>query len=240
MKVELKIQRFNPEIDTEPHFETYTVEAEPTDRVLDAILEVKGKIDGTLTLRKSCAHGVCGSDGMRINGRNLLACKVLIQNLSQPITIEPMKGFNIIKDLVVDMDAFFEKYRSVKPYLIQEESAPEKERLQSPKERERFDDTTKCILCACCTTSCPSFWADPNYVGPASIVQAHRFIFDSRDLGKEERLNTLGDREGVWRCRTIFNCVDACPREIDVTKAIGEVKRKLLFRKTNPKHSQDA
>ena len=231
MKIELKIQRFNPEKDSEPHFENYSVESEPTDRVLDALLQVKGLIDGSLTLRKSCGHGVCGSDGMRINGRNMLACKVLIRNLEQPITIEPMKGFKIIKDLVVDMDAFFEKYRSVKPYLIQEESAPEKERLQSPKEREKFDDTTKCILCACCTTACPSFWSDPNYVGPASIVQAHRFIFDSRDQGKEERLDVLGDREGVWRCRTIFNCVDACPRDIDVTKAIGEVKKKLLFRK---------
>ncbi len=231
MKVELKIQRYNPETDAQPHFENYSVEAEPTDRVLDALLQVKGLLDGSLTLRKSCAHGICGSDGMRINGRNLLACKVLIRNLQQPIVVEPMKGFKIIKDLVVDMEAFFEKYRSVKPYLIQNEAAPQKERPQSPQERERFDDTTKCILCACCTTACPSFWSDPDYVGPAAIVQAHRFIQDSRDQGGEERLDILGDREGVWRCRTIFNCVEACPRDIDVTAAIGEVKRKLLFRK---------
>lgn len=231
MKVELKIQRFNPEKDAEPYFADYTVEMEGTDRVLDAILEVKGKIDGTLTLRKSCAHGVCGSDGMQINGRNMLACKVLIRSVEQPIVIAPLKGFKIIKDLVVDMDQFFEKYRQVKPYLINADPAPEKERLQSPKNRERFDDTTKCILCACCTTACPSFWTDPNFVGPASIVQAHRFIFDSRDQGAEERLDILGNREGVWRCRTIFNCTDACPREIKITKAIGEIKRKLLFRK---------
>lgn len=231
MKVQLKIQRYNPEKDSEPYFADYTVEVEPTDRVLDALLEVKGKLDGSLSLRKSCAHGVCGSDGMRINGRNMLACKVLVRNVKQPIVVEPLKGFKIVKDLVVDMTQFFEKYRAVKPYLINEDAAPEKERVQSTKERERYDDTTKCILCACCTTACPSFWSDPNYVGPASIVQAHRFIFDSRDQGGEERLNLLGDREGVWRCRTIFNCVDACPREIDVTRAIGEVKRKLLFKK---------
>lgn len=231
MKVQLKIQRYNPEKDSEPYFADYTVEVEPTDRVLDALLEVKGKLDGSLSLRKSCAHGVCGSDGMRINGRNMLACKVLVRSVKQPILVEPLKGFKIIKDLVVDMTQFFEKYRQVKPYLINEEPAPAKERVQSPQERERFDDTTKCILCACCTTACPSFWSDPNYVGPASVVQAHRFIFDSRDRGGEERLSLLGEREGVWRCRTIFNCTEACPREIDVTRAIGEVKRKLLFRK---------
>ncbi len=231
MKVALKIQRFNPDKDKAPYFADYQVEAEPTDRVLDAILQVKDDLDGTLTLRKSCAHGVCGSDGMRINGRNRLACKVLIKSLTQPITIEPMMGFKILKDLVVDMDAFFEKYRSVKPFLINDDAAPSKERPQSPKERDRFDDTTKCILCACCTTSCPSFWSDPNYVGPAAIVQAHRFIFDSRDQGARERLEVLNDREGVWRCRTVFNCVDACPKDIDVTGAIAEVKRKLLYDK---------
>lgn len=231
MKVELKIQRFNPDTDKEPRYENYTVECEPTDRVLDAILQVKGELDGTLSLRKSCAHGVCGSDGMRINGRNMLACKVLIKNLTQPITVEPMMGMKILKDLIVDMDPFFEKYRSIKPYLINDESAPREERLQSPKDRDRFDDTTKCILCACCTTSCPSFWSDPEYVGPAAIVQAHRFIFDSRDQGAEERLNVLNGREGVWRCRTVFNCVDACPKDINVTGAIAEVKKKLLFDK---------
>ncbi|MBI3012412.1 MAG: succinate dehydrogenase iron-sulfur subunit [Elusimicrobia bacterium] len=231
MKVELRIQRFNPEKDSKPHFENYAVECEPTDRVLDAILQVKGVLDGSLTLRKSCAHGICGSDGMQINGRNMLACKVLVKNLKQPIVIEPLKGFKIVKDLVVDMKSFFEKYRSVQPYLQNEDPVPEKERLQSPAERERFDDTTKCILCACCTTACPSFWSDPNYVGPAAIVQAHRFLFDSRDKAKEERLNVLDSREGVWRCRTIFNCSDACPREIDVTRAISEVKRNLLFKK---------
>ena len=231
MEVKLKIQRYNPEKDKEPCFADYTVEAEPTDRVLDVLLEVKGSLDGSLTLRKSCAHGVCGSDGMRINGKNVLACRELVKNMEQPIVVEPMKGFKIIKDLVVDMDAFFEKYRAVKPFLINDEPAPQKERLQSEKERARFEDTTKCILCACCTTACPSFWSDPDFVGPASIVQAHRFIFDSRDRGAEERLDAVGSREGVWRCRTVFNCTDACPRGIEITKAIGEIKREELFKK---------
>ena len=161
----------------------------------------------------------------------MLACKVLIKNVSQPIVVEPLKGFKIVKDLVVDMKQFFEKYVAVKPYLINQETSPEKERLQSQKQQERFEDTTKCILCACCTTACPSFWSDPNYAGPASIVQAHRFIFDSRDQGGEERLNLLNQKEGVWRCRTIFNCVEACPRDINITKAIGEIKKDLLFKK---------
>jgi succinate dehydrogenase / fumarate reductase iron-sulfur subunit len=231
MQVELKILRYNPERDKEAHWEKYKVEVSPTDRVLDALHEVKWKLDGTLSLRRSCAHGVCGSDAMRINGKNRLACKVLVKDVAPVITVEPMKGFRVIKDCIVDMEPFFAKYRSVKPYLINDETPQKGERLQSPEERARFDDTTKCILCGACTTSCPSFWADPNYVGPAAIVQAHRFIFDSRDRGGEDRLNILNDREGVWRCRTVFNCVDACPRDIDVTGAIADVKRALLYKK---------
>ena len=231
MQVKMRILRFNPEADKAPRWGEYDVEVEPTDRVLDALQEVKWKHDGTLTLRRSCAHGICGSDAMRINGRNRLACKVLVRDVAPVVTIEPMKGFRVLKDMVVDMEPFFAKYRSVKPYLINDEPAPEGERRQSPVERERFDDSTKCILCGACTTSCPSFWADPNYVGPAAIVQAHRFIFDSRDRGDQERLSLLNDREGVWRCRTVFNCVEACPRDIDVTGAIGDVKRALLYKK---------
>jgi len=231
MKVTLKIKRFNPEKDTEPYWGEYPVEAEPTDRLLDALNYVKWYLDGTLTFRRSCAHGICGSDAMLINGANTLACKVLLQNLGSKITIEPMRGFKVIKDLLVDMDAFFEKYRKVQPYLITHTPEPEKERLQSIDDREAFEDTTKCILCGACTTSCPSFWANEDYVGPAAIVNAHRFIFDSRDEGREERLSILGAADGVWRCRTIFNCVEACPREINITRAIGEVKKALLFRR---------
>jgi succinate dehydrogenase / fumarate reductase, iron-sulfur subunit len=231
MQVTLRIKRFNPEKDTKPWWGEYQVEAEPTDRLLDALNQVKWSMDGSLTYRRSCAHGICGSDAMLINGRNALACKVLVKNLGTKVTIEPMRGFRVIKDLLVDMEAFFEKYRSVKPYLINDSPEPEKERRQSPEQRERFEDTTKCILCGACTTSCPSFWANPDYVGPAAIVNAHRFIFDSRDGGGEERLRILGSAEGVWRCRTIFNCVEACPRDINITRAIGEVKRELMFRK---------
>ena len=227
MKTAFKILRFDPEKDSKSHWEHYEVELEPTDRVLDGIEAIKGRLDGTLALRRSCAHGICGSDAMIINGKNRLACKVLVKSLKQPITIEPMRGFKVLKDLIVDMEPFFAKYRAVTPYLVETGPRPEKERPQSPQQRERFDDTTKCILCGACTTSCPSFWADPNYIGPAAIVQAHRFLFDSRDQGKEERLQVMNDREGVWRCRTVFNCVEACPRGINVTRAIGEVKQAL-------------
>jgi succinate dehydrogenase / fumarate reductase iron-sulfur subunit len=231
MNVTVKILRFNPESDAAPRWGEYVVDVEPTDRVLDALLEVKAKHDGTLTVRKSCAHGVCGSDAMKINGKNRLACKVLVKDCAPVITVEPMKGFKVIKDMVVDMEPFFAKYRSVKPFLIEDGPAPDKERLQSAEDRAKFDDTTKCILCGACTTSCPSFWADPDYVGPAAIVQAHRFIFDSRDAGADERLASLDGKEGVWRCRTVFNCVEACPRDIDVTGAIADVKRAILSKK---------
>jgi succinate dehydrogenase / fumarate reductase iron-sulfur subunit len=154
---------------------------------------------------------------------------VLIQNVGTKITIEPLLSLPVIKDLIVDMEPFFEKYRSVIPFLVNDDPPPPRERLQSPEDRQRFDDTTKCILCAACTTSCPSFWANEAYIGPAAIVQAHRFIFDSRDQATQERLEILNERDGVWRCRTVFNCVDACPRDIDVTKAIGEVKKAVLF-----------
>lgn len=228
MQVTLKIFRFNPEKDKKPHYETYKLEAEPTDRVLDLLENVKGYQDGSLTFRRSCAHGVCGSDAMRINGRNRLACKVLIQDLgTNKITVEPLLGLKVLKDLLVDMEPFFEHYRSVMPYFVNNDPEPVGERLQSVEARERFDDTTKCILCAACTTSCPSFWANDQYVGPAAIVNAHRFIFDSRDQAGAERLQILNSQFGVYRCHTIFNCTEACPRDIEVTKAIGEVKRAI-------------
>ncbi len=231
MQVDLKIFRYNPEKDRKHYYERYTVEADATDRVLDLLEQVKGYQDGTLSFRRSCAHGVCGSDAMRINGRNLLACKVLVKDLNAAeITVEPILGLKVIKDLVVDMEPFFEHYRSVLPYLINETGVPEdgRERLQSPEQRERFDDTTKCILCAACTTSCPSFWSNEDYYGPAAIVNAHRFIFDSRDAAAAERLQILNEQMGVWRCRTAFNCTEACPREIQVTQAIAEVKRAII------------
>ena len=233
MEITVKILRYNPEVSEESRWESYQVTAEPTDRVLDALHKVKWDLDGSLTFRRSCAHGVCGSDAMRINGKNRLACKTLLKdvNPSQPITVEPIKGLPVLKDLVVDMEPFFAAYRSVMPFLVTTGNEPTRERIQSQADRDRFDDTTKCILCAACTTSCPVYWSDGQYFGPQAIVGAHRFIFDSRDEGGDQRLEILNDREGVWRCRTTFNCTEACPRGIEVTKAIQEVKRALIFRR---------
>jgi succinate dehydrogenase / fumarate reductase, iron-sulfur subunit len=229
--VMVKIRRFNPEQDAEPRWQTFEVPTLPTDRVLNLLHYIKWELDGSLTFRRSCAHGVCGSDAMRINGVNRLACKVLVRDLPDEITVEAIKGLPLEKDLVVDMEPFFDAYKAIKPFLITYGNPPTRERKQSQADRDRFDDTTKCILCAACTTSCPVYWTDGSYFGPAAIVNAHRFIFDSRDQGGEERLEILNDREGVWRCRTTFNCTEACPRGIEITKAIAEVKRALLFRR---------
>jgi succinate dehydrogenase / fumarate reductase, iron-sulfur subunit len=228
VSVQLKIKRFDPERDHGPHWETYEVEVEESDRVLDALHEVRWHQDGSLAFRRSCAHGVCGSDAMVVNGENRLACVLLIRDVGRTITVEPLRGFRVLKDLVVDMEPFFEQYRSVMPYLVNTGDPGDRERLQSPEERARYDDTTKCILCAACTTSCPIFWANESYVGPAAIVNAHRFIYDSRDEAGPDRLEVLDQRSGVWACRTAFNCTDACPRGIKVTAAIEDVKRALL------------
>jgi succinate dehydrogenase / fumarate reductase iron-sulfur subunit len=229
MKVTVEIKRFNPDADSKPHWQKFEVEAEPSDRLLGVLQSIKDNQDGTLAFRRSCAHGICGSDGMQVNGVNRLACKVLVKDLGNHIKVEPLRGLPVVKDLIVDMEPFFEKFRIVKPFLINDEPPPPKEWIQSPIERALFDDTTKCILCASCTTSCPSFWANNEYLGPASLVQAHRFVFDSRDRGGAERLDIINTREGVWRCRTMFNCVEACPREINITKAIGQLKKALLY-----------
>ena len=225
----VKIKRYNPETGAAPSWQQYQSVADPMDRVLDVLQKVKWEQDETIGFRRSCAHGVCGSDAMRINGFNGLACRILVKNLpSDVITLEPILGLPVIKDLIVDMKPFFDHYKSVLPYLINNDPPPTTERLQSPTERARYDESTKCILCACCTTACPPFWGDQKYVGPAAIVNAHRFIFDSRDQGAAQRLDILNDAEGVWRCRTVFNCTSACPRDIPVTQTIQEVKRALL------------
>ncbi len=230
MQITLKVFRFNPEVDKKWHYETYVFDAQPTDRVLDLLEWVKGYKDGTLSFRRSCAHGVCGSDAMRINGRNRLACKTLVRDLGDKITVDPILGMRVIKDLIVDMNAFFDNYKKVLPFFINESPIPAdgKERRQSIEQRERFDDTTKCILCACCTTSCPSFWASDDYLGPAALVTAHRFIFDSRDESASERLHIVAETSGLARCHTAYNCTLACPREIQVTKAIGEIKMAVM------------
>ncbi|WP_431043923.1 succinate dehydrogenase iron-sulfur subunit [Streptomyces sp. P1-3] len=237
--VTFRIRRFNPEVSDEAIWEDFQIEIDPKERVLDGLHKIKWDLDGSLTFRRSCAHGICGSDAMRINGRNRLACKTLIKDITspdkdgafKPITVEPIKGLTVLKDLVVDMEPFFQAYRDVMPFLITTGNEPTRERRQSSADRERFDDTTKCILCAACTSSCPVFWNDGQYFGPAAIVNAHRFIFDSRDEGGEQRLEILNDKDGVWRCRTTFNCTEACPRGIEITKAIQEVKRALITRR---------
>lgn len=232
MQIKFKIRRFQPEVPgkDKPYWEEFTLnDVKPTNRVLEMLHRVKWEQDGTLSFRRSCSSGICGSDAMRIQGRNRLACKLLVRDVVKDggtIQVEPILGLPVLKDLIVDMEPFFAHYREVMPYFINNDPIPEngRERLQSAEDRAIFDNTTNCILCAACTTSCPSFWANGKYVGPAAIVQAHRFIFDSRDHGSQERLNILSEPNGVWRCRTIFNCTPACPRGIEVTRAIGEVK----------------
>jgi succinate dehydrogenase / fumarate reductase iron-sulfur subunit len=230
MLVTLKIKRFDPERKPSAWWSAFTLEADPADRILDLLVRAKDEQDGSLTFRRSCGHGICGSCAVRVNGSNKLACKTLVHELGTRITLEPLLGLRVEKDLVVDLEPFFAAFRSIKPFLINGDPLPGngRERLQSPAERMRFDDTTKCILCAACTTACPVFWADGEYVGPAAIVAAHRFLFDSRDHGGAEHTAKLTDAEGIWRCRTIFQCTTACPREIKITKAIAEVKGAIL------------
>jgi succinate dehydrogenase / fumarate reductase, iron-sulfur subunit len=232
----LKIRRFDPERDSEPRWERYEVPVQPADRLLDALHWVKWNLDGSLAFRRSCEQGSCGSDVMRVNGENRLACTTLVRDLvderGEEITVEPIKGLTACKDLIVDMEPFFAAYRAVDPWLTSAGREPTAERTQSPAELERFAETAQCNLCAACTSACPVFWNDGDFFGPGAIVGAHRFIFDSRDTAADERLEILNDREGVWRCRTTFNCTSACPRGIQVTQAIQEVKRALLFRRT--------
>jgi succinate dehydrogenase / fumarate reductase iron-sulfur subunit len=231
MKIILKILRFNSEIDEKPQYQRYTVEVEPTDRLLDALMHIKRFQDGTLAFRKSCAHGVCGSDAMRINGKDALACKTLVQDVVETegatVVIEPLRYFPVQRDLIVDQAMFFEKYKSIKPYLINDEPVLEKERLQSQEERMVFDDTTSCILCSACFSACPVLEENPDFLGPAAIAQAYRFLADSRDKGFEERLSSLDSPDGVWPCQNHFQCTQACPRWIKITKRINQTKKMI-------------
>ena len=227
MQLEIRILRYNKESSSRSHWDVFEVEAEPDDRILDVLQEIRSHHDGSLAYRKSCAHGVCGSDAMIINGENQLACQVLVKEVSSPIKIEPIRGLPVLKDLIVDMNDFFDSYKKMLPFLISDEPDTDRERLQSQEDVARIEDTTKCILCAACTTSCPVFWTSDSFIGPASLVNAHRFIFDSRDKGNKQRLEILKDVNGAFRCRTAFNCTSACPRGIKVTEAIEEVKREI-------------
>ena len=234
MTATFRIQRYNPEKDAKPYFKDYTLpDLDGTVRVLDALHQIKWTIDGTLTFRRSCAHGMCGSDGMRINGKNALACALLLKDVQgfssgKPIVIEPLPYLPIIKDLAVDQTDFFRKYEMVKPFLITTEPPPEMERLQSPEDAELLMESTKCIMCACCTTSCPSLWSNENYLGPAAILKGFRFAFDTRDEAPGEHMSAMDSPDGVWRCHTIFNCVEACPKEINITWHISQVKKRLV------------
>ena len=232
MKITLEILRYNPEHADEPHFQRYDVQAEPTDRMLSVLLDIKAHQDPTLGFRKSCAHGVCGSDAMRINGKERLACKTLVRDVlppdGEPIRIEPLRGMPVERDLMVNQTQFFEKYASVKPYFINEDPPPPKEREQSPAQRKAIDDATNCILCESCYSACPvETQTNPDFVGPAAIVQATRFNDDSRDTGTAERAPILAQPNGVWPCEGHFECTRVCPRGIKVTKHINLAKRAL-------------
>jgi succinate dehydrogenase / fumarate reductase iron-sulfur subunit len=241
MKIILKIKRFNPERDDKPYFQEYSVDVSPSDRLLDALMTIKRFQDGTLGFRKSCAHGVCGSDAMRINGKDRLACKTLIKDLTaregDTITIEPLRHFPVQRDLIVDQTEFFQKYKAVKPYLINDTLPAEKERIQSQEERMVFDDTTNCILCASCYSACPIPEDHPAFLGPAAIAQAFRFLADTRDQGFTDRLPTLDHPDGVWPCQNHFKCTQSCPRSILITKRINQTKK--MIEKQRDDHTEN-
>ncbi|MDR2104706.1 MAG: succinate dehydrogenase iron-sulfur subunit [Deferribacteraceae bacterium] len=228
--VELKIFRYDPDKDEKPYFKSYEVEIRrPGMLLLAALNQIKWEIDPTLSFRRSCREGVCGSDGLNVNGVNLLSCLTKISCLnSKRIVIQPLPGMPVIKDLVVDLEDFFAKFITVKPYLIRRSSTPDKEFIQTPEQRKHLDGLYECILCGCCSSSCPSYWYDKQYLGPNALLRAYRYLADSRDEGALERLPILNDRHGVWRCHTIYNCVKACPKELNPTKAIVGIRKMLL------------
>ena len=230
-----RIYRYDPDTDAQPAMRDYDVALEPTDRMLlDALVRIKAQ-DDSLSLRRSCREGVCGSDAMNINGRNGLACITRLADLKEPVELRPLPGLPVIRDLIVDMSQFFKQYHSIKPYLRNDAAppSPDKERLQSPTEREELDGLYECILCACCSTSCPSFWWNPDkFVGPAGLLAAYRFIADTRDQATSERLDDLEDPYRLFRCHSIMNCVDVCPKGLNPTRAIGKIKDLMVRRMT--------
>ena len=230
--VKFSIYRYDPDKDERPYMQNLEVELLPTDKMLlDALMRIKQTTDDSVSYRRSCREGVCGSDAMNINGKNGLACITNLRDLKQPIVLKPLPGLPVVRDLIVDMTQFFKQYHSIKPFLINDMPPPEKERLQSPEEREELDGLYECILCACCSTSCPSFWWNPDkFVGPAGLLQAYRFIADSRDQATSERLDNLEDPYRLFRCHSIMNCVDVCPKGLNPTRAIGKIKDLMVRR----------
>jgi len=229
--MKFRIYRYNPETDAAPRMQNYDLDMGSGGKMLlDALVLLKEQ-DDSLSLRKSCREGVCGSDAMNINGRNGLACITPLSSLKEPIELRPLPGLPVIRDLIVDMTQFFKQYHSIKPYLINNAPPPEKEPLQSPADREHLNGLYECILCGCCTTACPSFWWNPDkFVGPAGLLQAYRFIADTRDQATSERLDDLEDPYRLFRCHTIMNCADVCPKELNPTEAIGHIKDMMLKR----------
>ena len=229
--MKFRIYRYNPETDAAPRMQNYDIDVGSGGKMLlDALVLLKEQ-DDSLSLRKTCREGVCGSDAMNINGRNGLACITPLSSLKEPVELRPLPGLPIIRDLIVDMTQFFKQYHSIKPYLINNDAPPETERLQSPAEREHLNGLYECILCGCCTTACPSFWWNPDkFVGPAGLLQAYRFIADTRDQATATRLDDLEDPYRLFRCHTIMNCVDVCPKELNPTEAIGHIKDLMIKR----------
>lgn len=225
-EVKVKIQRYLPEKSAEPFWQDYQLQVDEEATVLDVLNEIHWHIDGSLAYRRSCRSSICGSCAVKVNGRNILACETPIHRLGSKLKIEPLPGFAVLKDLVVDFDEFFAKLKRVKPWLITDQPLPDKEFLQSQEEVKQISEAATCILCGACTSSCPSLWPNPEYLGPAALLKAYRFVFDSRDSGQEERLDIINDRNGIWRCHTIFNCMEACPKKITITDCISKLKVK--------------
>ncbi len=229
--MKFNIYRYNPETDEKPYIQSYELDVPRETMLLEALLQIHRQ-DPTLGFRKSCREGVCGSDGMNVNGVNRLACITPLSELSEPIEIRPLPGLAVIRDLIVDMEQFYKQYRTVKPYLVGSEPEPEGERLQTPEQRDRLDGLYECILCGCCSTACPSFWWNPDkFLGPAALLQAARFIEDSRDVATVERLEQLDDAYKLYRCHSIMNCVQVCPKELNPTRAIGKIKERMVQKK---------
>ena len=231
MKVAFKIYRFNPQTDNEPHYDTFTVEADPNERILDCLNRIRWQQDPTLAFRMSCAHGICGSDGLTINSQSALACQKLVKDYdyAREILVEPLRYFCVVKDLIVDLKPFFERIKSITPQTTPATVNSEKERVQSPEERSRFDDALKCILCGCCYGACPVMTEqDEDFVGPAAVLREQRYIYDSRTADAKERLEILKKPHGIWACKSYFMCTVVCPKNIKVTKAILRTKKKII------------